>query len=215
MEMREKYYQDLEDIHEEYDIFLHDMKHAMRAIAALAKEGNSKEIGHLLERLRVTLGDIEGKMICSDKILNALLSERKGYAEGSGVMMELDIREPLYLEGIDSVDLITLMGNLLDNAIEAEKGCKKREGIQCSMRLAKEGRHLLVQIENSYEEKAGRKASGGSVRGRIGQKRGIGLGSVRRVVKKYGGIMENEKSRGRYRVKVILPLQNDRESAIA
>lgn len=214
-EMREKYYQDLEMLHEEYDVFLHDMKHTMRTIAALSREGNGREIEHLIEGLQISLGDIEEMMICSHKVLNALLVERKGYASDNGVILELDIIEPLNLQEIDDMDLITLMGNLLDNAIEAEKECEKRAGILCSMRLAKEGRHLLIQIENSYRERGNKRSFRKSTAGRIGQKHGIGLGSVRRIVKKYGGIMESRKSGGRYWVKIILPVHGAEESAIA
>lgn len=216
-ETREKYYQDLETLHEEYDVFLHDMKHTMRTIAALAREGNNEEVERLIKRLQISLGDIEEKIICSHKILNALLLERKAYANDNGVILELDISEPLCLQEIDDMDLIVLMGNLLDNAIEAEKKYEKKEGggILCSIRLAREGRHLLIQIENSYQEQGNKRNFKKGVTERIGQKHGIGLGSVRRIVKKYGGIMECKKSGGRYLVKVILPVHGAEESAIA
>lgn len=214
-ELREKYYRDLEALHEEYDVFLHDMKHTMRTIAALAREGNNGEIEHLIKELQISLGDVEEKMICSHKILNALLLERKGYASDNGVILNLDIKEPLCLQEIDDMDLITLMGNLLDNAIKAEKECEMHEGVLCSMWLSKEGGHLLIQIENGYSEERKKKGFEKHVAGRVGQRHGIGLSSVRRIVKKYGGIMENGKSEGRYRVKIILPIHSAKESAIA
>lgn len=205
--MKEKYYQDLEELHEQYDTFLHDVKHTMRAIAALAREGENEEIINLIEGLRVSLNRIEQNIICSYKVLNALFTERKGYAEEKGVMLEYDITEPLFLQDIDDTDLLTIVGNILDNAIEAERQAAEPEGVLFSMRMAKEGRHIIVQVENSYceDEKSSKNEKSGA--DRIGFKHGIGLRSVRRIVRKYGGMMEDKKEDGRFRIKIILPVQ--------
>ena len=207
--LKEKYYQDLETTQEQYDVFLHDMKHSMRTIAALAETGDCDRIGDLIKDLRVALGNIEWKMICSHKILNALLVERKEYADDNSVILHLDIKEPLYLQDIEDVDIITLIGNLLDNAIAAEKRVKSKEGIRCSMWMSREGRHVLIQVENGYEEKQSNKENDREQKARIGEKHGIGCKSMKKIVKKYGGIMEYGKENGRYRVKIILPVQTE------
>ena len=209
--MEEKYYHDMDNLHEQYDIFLHDTKHMLRTIAALSKEDNCVEIDRLIGEMRISLGNIEQKSICSNKILNALIVERKSYAEDNGINLDLEIKEPLFFQEIEDVDLITLMGNLLDNAIEAEKQAGKREGILCHMRMAREGRHMIIQVENSYvEKKSGEKIELRRQKS-IGAKHGIGLKSVQNIVRKYGGIIESKKNEGRYNVKIILPVQSSWE----
>ena len=210
-ELEARHYQNMDNLHEQYDLFIHDMKHTMRTIAALAEEGDCEKIGNLIDKTRMNIGNIEQKMICSNKILNTLLLERKSYAEDNGIVMEVDIREPLYFQEIDELDLIALMGNLLNNAIEAEKCAKKQEGILLSMRMAREGRHMIIHLENSYEEKYNTGKAGIKQSEQIGNKHGIGLKSVRDIVGKYGGVIENEKGEGRYLVKVILPVQSEWE----
>ena len=134
--------------------------------------------------------------------------ERKDYAEDNGVKLNLEIKEPLYFQEIDDADLITLMGNILDNAIEAEKQSGKREGILCRMWMAREGRHMIIQVENSYEEKDSAENTKFRRPVSIGAKHGIGLKSVQNIVRKYGGIIESKKNEGRYNVKIILPVQS-------
>ena len=216
MRLEEKYYKDIEKLHEEYDIFIHDMKHTMRTIATLSKEGNCEGISRLIEKMQIKIGSIEEKLICSNKILNALFNERKGYAADNGVNLDLEIMEPLYLQEIDELDLITLMGNLLDNAIEAEKNSDKPDEVYCYMRTTGSGRHMIIQIENSIPEKRRKEIESGETKSKkqsknsrssIAEKHGIGLKSVSEVVGKYGGILENYQSDGRYIVKVILPVQ--------
>lgn len=204
--METKHYQNMDALHEQYDIFIHDMKHTMRTIAALSEEGECEKIGCLIDKMRLNIGNIEQEVICSNKALNALLVERKGYAKDSGIMLEMEIREPLHFHEIDEPDLISLVGNLLDNAIEAEKHSKKQDGILFSMRMARDGLHMIIHLENSYEEDRSDMKIRIKQKEQIGNKHGIGLVSIRDIVSKYGGIIENEKSDGRYFVKIILPV---------
>lgn len=207
--MKEKHYQTLDDIHEQYDVIMHDMKHKMRAIAALAEEGECGKICSLIDEERANVAKIEQKIICSNKVLNALLLERKAYADDNGVMLETEISEPLCLQGIDEPDIIAIMGNLLDNAIEAQKRSGKQDGIELCMRMSREERHIIISLENSYEESYNAESIGIKISGLIGDKHGIGLRSVSDIVKKYGGIIESKKGEGRYHVKVLLPNQSN------
>lgn len=207
--MKEKYYQDLEELHEQYDTFLHDVKHTMRTIAALAEEGATEEIIELIEGLQITLSRIEQNILCSHKILNALFAERKSSADEKGVALRYDITEPLYLQNIDDTDLVTLIGNILDNAIEAEGQAAEPEGILFSMKMARESRHIIILVENSYDENDDEEKKEKAGTGRVGAKHGIGLRSIRRIVGKYGGIMEDKKEEGRFHIKIILPVQSD------
>lgn len=198
-----KYYSDLDKIHEQYDVFLHDIRHTLRTIAALSKEEGCEKINRLVEEMRTSLGKVDEQLICSHKMLNALLSERKAYAEDNGVNLNLEISEPIQLYQIKELDFIIMIGNLLDNAIEAQIRSGRQEGLLCSMRMARDERHLLIQVENSYKGKTGKS----SIRGRIGSKHGIGISSAQEIVRKYGGIFESKKDDAKYNVKVILPLE--------
>ena len=213
--IKEKCYRDLEATHEQYDIFLHDIKHMMRTILALSKEGNCEKISQLIKELGFSLENIEQETICGNHLLNALLSERKGYASDTGVILDIDIKEPLYLQNIEDIDLVTLLGNLLDNAIEAEALAKNREGILCSIGMARGERHIVILIENSYDKHRMNKENVIRYREqKIGNKHGIGLKSIRKVIEKYGGIMDAADKEGRYRVKVIIPVQENASGSV-
>lgn len=211
MKLKEKYYKDLENMHEKYDVFLHDIRHMLRTIAALSEEGNCEEIGNIVGKMRTTLSSIDEQLVCGHKILNALFTERRAYAKDRGVKLELKISEPLYFNAIDDLDLIALMGNLLDNAIEAETLSTSKEGISCNIHMVSSGRHMVIQVENSCEEKKNGKIKLMKQQERIGDKHGIGLASVQEIVRKYGGIYEGGQTAGRYSVKIILPAQSSWE----
>ena len=106
------------------------------------------------------------------------------------------------------MDLVTLIGNILDNAVKAEEQAAEPEGILFSMKMSKEGRHIIIQLENSFSEMNSENQNKGSETGHIGAKHGIGMRSVHKIVRKYGGMMENQKEDGRYWIKIILPVQS-------
>ncbi|MCM1262398.1 MAG: GHKL domain-containing protein [Butyrivibrio sp.] len=208
-----EYYQNMEELHEKYDTFIHDMRHQMRAVAALAEEGDCENIGSIIAQMRIGIGNIEKGIICSNKVLNALLLERKGYADDNCVPLDIEVIEPLRFRNMEDLDLVALIGNLLDNAIDAQKRAGKQDGILLSMKTAREGGHIVIHLENDYDSRRGMGKTIEKSMEQIGNKHGIGLNSVQGIVRKYGGIIENNKSSGRYVVDVILPAEDEYEGS--
>lgn len=205
-ELGEKYYQNMEKMFDEYDLFLHDIRYTIRTIAALAEEGNCEEIKTLINQQSEQLEAIEKDMICRNKIVNALLVEKRAYAKQMGIAMDIDYTEPTYLHEIDDLDLIVLIGNLLDNAIAAEKQAKQKDGIYFSIWTAQEGKYTLIQVENSYDAKRAKKEKS-TKHGKIGEKHGLGLRSINRIVQKYNGVSYKDEEGGRYRIKILIPIE--------
>ena len=82
-----------------------------------------------------------------------------------------------------------MLGNLLDNAIEATEKLESEKDIFVSLVYQKE--KLLIKIRNPYagvlkKDRAGNYKSEKKDR----ENHGIGLKSVRKVVEKYEGVME-------------------------
>lgn len=206
-ELGEKYYQNLEKMFDEYDLFLHDIRYTLRTIAALAEEGDCEEIKTLIKQQNDQLQMIEKDVICRNKIINALLVEKRAYAKQNGIEMQIDYTEPTYLHEMEELDLLVLIGNLLDNAIAAEKQAKEKGGVFCSIWTAKDGKYTLIQVENSYDARRVRKEKNGR-QGKIGEKHGLGMRSINRIVQKYNGVSYKDEDSGRYRVKILIPIES-------
>lgn len=201
--IEKKHYQNMDAQHEQYDALIHDMKHVIRTMAVLSTGENSGEVEKLVERVDLSIGKISDKEYCSNKILNALLLERISFAEEKGVKLDLNIIEPLKLSQIEDLDLIAMMGNLLDNAIIAESKVASPKDVFCRVALSKDFEHIIIQTENSYEGKFFRAKA--KPEGELGAKHGIGLNSIEKIVRKYGGIMESSVENGRYWTKIVIP----------
>ena len=130
-----------------------------------------------------------GKENTSDNVfLNVLFENKRKKAKEAGAHIDINIeadKESL----IEVRDIIIIVANLLDNAIEAAVQNHVNNRDIKTVGIIKGGRFFL-QVQNPYEREP--VMSGGELETTKDSKEGHGLGlkSVRRIVEKYGMEME-------------------------
>ena len=164
----------------------HDMKNHMYAIKNMAKNNMSKDI---ITYTNDILGKIEGEKVyintgnyLIDGILNVKFEEMKN----QGIDFKYDVKIP---EGIKlpEFEVITILGNLLDNAIEGVKLIKDNRYIEVF--ISYKDSNLLIKIVNTFDGLVIKDKKG--FISRKGEKayHGIGLENVREQVEKSNGYM--------------------------
>lgn len=164
----------------------HDMKNHMYAIKNMAKNNMSKDI---ITYTNDILGKIEGEKVyintgnyLIDGILNVKFEEMKN----QGIDFKYDVKIP---EGIKlpEFEVITILGNLLDNAIEGVKLIKDNRYIEVF--ISYKDSNLLMKIVNTFDGLVIKDNKG--FISRKGEKayHGIGLENVREQVEKSNGYM--------------------------
>lgn len=126
----------------------------------------------------------------------ALLVNKAADCRTAGIEAEFDIHLAAGTAGFDDYDLVTLISNLLDNAIEAA-GAAAEKRLVLSMRAA--GGTLSLRCENTCGDAAGSYAAN-----REKMSRGHGKAIIARTVKKYHGEMTVKPEAGRYTVDAML-----------
>jgi sensor histidine kinase regulating citrate/malate metabolism len=101
---------------------------------------------------------------------------------------------------IEVADIITILGNLLDNALEATAKAAKKK-LKLDVEYSKEC--LFIQIENTFDGKI-KYANGNIVTTKIGNNNGYGLKNIRRSLEKYNGHMEITHEGGIFSVTAML-----------
>ncbi len=170
----------------------HDIKNHLNHIRELAKNESCSEIISYIDEALGTM--IRSGTRCdsgnpvADSILNLKLSE----AEAIKAEIHTEITIPKELP-ISAYDFNIILGNLLDNSIEAMKQCERKV---LYIKLKYAAGSFCILIRNTYNEKAlNRKAGDGH---------GLGLRSVRSVIEKYNGALDIAKSNGVYSVSALL-----------
>ena len=94
--------------------------------------------------------ELKNYSYCSDPVLNSILCERKFVAESKGILYKIKLGNNIRTDFIEDLDLISIVGNLLDNAIEAAEKTKKDQHVICNMYMGNEGHLLVMEFYNSY-----------------------------------------------------------------
>lgn len=129
--------------------------------------------------------------------LDALINYKASVAEKYKVKISLDAVVPYDIEFEDTA-LYSLLGNLLDNAIEAVKNVSPEERyIKLQIRTTN---NLYIQIENPYSGKLCKK-NGQYLTTKLNkEEHGLGLRMVQDIVEKYHGVMEIKDEMNQFRI---------------
>lgn len=187
---------ELEVWNEKYRCYMHDVHAIYRNVRMLAAEGDCEAVIRVIDEIEneQQLGEHNGNAIQSlagGSVLSAIFMDKQEKAKRSGVSLEVFIEQFLKTDFIRETDMISMFGNLLDNAIEAAMQCEvgKRS---VSVKLFMGNPCMLVfYMENTYAVPL-QYCRGQLITTKSGSGHGLGIGIVQRLAEKYGGSLELE-----------------------
>jgi len=106
---------------------------------------------------------------------------------------------------VSESDLCITLGNALENAYEACLSSEEVAGGYIFVEVRHIAGQILMVIENSYTQEPLR-IDGKYLSSKEGSSRGLGLSSIRRVIKASGGYISIEHDQGIFRLKAALPV---------
>ena len=184
MQLQEKQYETISDHISQLRKNNHDARHHIRAVMSLANEGNLEEIKRYLTKFIEQIPSGKGLFFCNDLMLNAILEYYYSYAKSRNISIDIKTDVPEKL--IDSTDLSVLVGNLIENAVEAQENLADGEKF-INLKIKTFEDKIYFVIENAFDGVINTKDGQYLSHKRDNQTAGIGLQSVREIVKKYNG----------------------------
>ena len=196
-----EFYEEQGEKYNESIKILHDVNKHLNMIENLyeAKKDDmaktyAKEIGQML--IPLSLEDYT-----NNPILNVLLNDKKRIASIHSICFNLDIGA-VDLSFMEPIEVTTVFGNLLDNAIEA---CDLVPGHRyIDMKLNTYNEFIVLNISNCTIPIE--KWNFGKPVSRKGKSHGIGLLNVENIIKKYNGSMVLEEANKKFSCKIIFNL---------
>lgn len=193
LEMKNAYYMEKLQAQEQVKELYHDLKnHFLYA--------EKEELGVALhEKIKC----YENYYETGNEFLNVILADKIGKAEKEQIQIECyaDFSQGDFIEALD---ISTIFGNLLDNAIEAVRKIEVGEKY-IFINVAVKGQLLVIVIKNSL------RPSGGVNEQLQTEKwnktyHGYGLSNVKKSLKKYQGELKIHTAEKEFRVSVVIPL---------
>ncbi|WP_020433940.1 ATP-binding protein, partial [Paenibacillus riograndensis] len=157
-----------------------------------------------LEHIRTTLNKVEGayqRVNTGHLVIDALVTNTLNIGQANGI--RIDTKLNLYSPelSIDRYDLCVVLGNMLDNAIEASKQVKIAEDRYVVITIFSNDTALFIHIVNYMEQDVAYLRS----QKPNPENHGIGLTNIARICDKYGGHMTIETKQKTFHNMVMLP----------
>jgi sensor histidine kinase regulating citrate/malate metabolism len=171
----------------------HEFANRLHTIAGLVQMGRGEEAMKLIAQTSGVHQELTEALLerVGDPVLGAMLLAKAAVASERGIELRVTDDTVMTRSSLDSEDLITLLGNLIDNALDAAAGASGDRWVGVS--VTEQDDHVVMRVHDSghgipegvdgqiFQEGFSTKA--GSGRGR----RGFGLALVRQVARRNGG----------------------------
>lgn len=180
IETENTYYDILEKQNQDLMIYAHDAKNHLTAIKSL---NTDPQIEEYINKMSESLAFYSKVSHSGNKTLDVIINKYLTECEIKGVKFTFDIRLK-NLEYVEDYDLVTILGNLLDNALESAEKSEKRE---ISISTDYRNTYDVLIITNSCDTQPKSVNEKLFTTKRDKKFHGVGLKSVFKTLKKYNG----------------------------
>ncbi len=197
-EILKKHYAEVENMYQKMRGWRHDYRHHIQAMKVHMQNGEYDEMGHYLDMLDDDLTHVETVIKTGNRMADAILNSKLSIATEKNIKVKAEARIPVSLT-VSELDLCIVIGNLLDNAIEAACALPEKDRL-IRVYMEMKGNYLYLAVTNTAD--GGKKHSFKTSKG---EGHGFGLNRIDGIVKKYGGYLTRASEDNAFSTEVLLP----------
>lgn len=180
----------------------HDLKHQVSALR-LVKSPEAREAS--LREIEDSVQIYDAGTHTGNEVLDTVLME-KGLLCRTNRIAWTCMAQGENLDFINPVDLYTLLGNALDNAIESSRATSDPDRRVIRVAVRQNHGAVFFQVENFYEGELSMADGLPRTTKDDAQNHGFGLRSIRAIAQRYGGTMDVEAEKGRFLLTILIPM---------
>jgi len=181
----------------------HDFHNHLQTLLVLSRSENTKDVEDYILNLGHELRAIDAICNTGQKALDAIITVKYSIAKSYDIAFTLDI-SPIAPLPFSDVDVTTLFGNLLDNAMEACRQAIPNE-TSINLSLGMMGEMIHVRVSNTTNGIVHTKDGKFMTTKSDKSLHGLGLLSIDRVVSSIGGIVQREHRNNVFTTTLLLP----------
>ena len=200
----ERHCAEVENMYRQMRGWRHDYRSHIQAMKAHMSFGEHEKVSQYLDRLDEDLTNVDRMIKTGNIMIDAILNSKISLAISKKISVNAKAAVPENL-GISDIDLCIVIGNLLDNAIEA---CEGIEGGEKFIRIFIGMKNTQLYMVFTNTAPGGKLPKiGGIFRSQKGGGRGFGLWRIDKTVEKYGGYIDRNSEDGAFTTEILLPTQ--------
>lgn len=180
----------------------HDLKHQ---IAIIRAESDPAKREFFLADMDHAINVYEAQNKTGNSVLDTVLTGKNLVCLEQGITMTC-VADGQLLRFMDVMDICTIFGNALDNAIESVKKLADTEKRLIRVALFSQNGFLMIRFENYYEDALQFEDGLPQTTKKNTDFHGYGIKSIRKTAEKYGGHMTLDTSDNWFVVCVLIPI---------
>lgn len=194
------YYQDKQRDEERIRSIYHDMKNHL-----LVLEGSqgTDETRKMAQELRTQIADYENYIHTGNDFLDIIIRDKAEKAREK----QIDFSALIDFGGVDFIeplDISTLFGNGIDNAIEASEKLPEEQRV-ILVKAGKVQEFVSILIENNCIDEA---RTDGRTTKSDKFLHGFGISNMKKAAEKYSGTCTTKREDGRFTLKILVPVSD-------
>jgi len=197
-----KHYNEVQHIYDQMRGWRHDYHNHIQTMKAFLALGQDTEHTQYLNKLDADLTSVDTMLKTGNVMVDAILNSKISIAKDISINAKATVPQELV---ISEIDLCIIIGNLLDNAIEA---CLKLPNPKARFIRVYVGRHksmLYISVTNAIDSRP-KKRGQGYLSTKKSPSHGFGLSRIDRIAAKYGGFVNRQTEEGAFATEITLPL---------
>lgn len=184
--LSERYYAELTAQLQENRIHLHDLRYHINTLSGLCAQQDIQGITNYVSTMKNNVPVISQKHYCVINAVNALLSHYENICQEKGISMDCNVQIPA-LNKIDPLHMCVILGNALQNAIEAMQVSNCDKPHYLNIKAIKNEEKIVIRVSNPYYGTLKFKKDGLPISNKNEIGHGFGLISIKETVNKYNG----------------------------
>ncbi len=201
-ELAQSYYEELSEKSKQLVSLRHDFKNHLNIIAGRLEQKDYTEALSYLERITAVTKSAGDLIITNNATVSAILQSKKVECERKGIGFTYTAAfEKIYK--LTDMDFTIILGNILDNAIEAQE--EVRAGRYLIISITQADTYLVIQCENPYLASPMKKNGRLVTSKKDSEFHGVGLLNVSDVCERYGGDFHYTYDNSIFTVRIMLP----------
>ena len=200
-ELIEKQVREIQNMYRQVRGWRHDYRNHINNMKIQLSQENYDGLSDYLDELADDLDTVDTVIKTGNVMADAILNSKLNVAEKMNVQLNVKANVPEMLPMSD-VELCSVLGNMLDNAVEACGTLPEEERFMRGY-IGKLKGQLYLSVQNSAGKV--RKEKGSYLSTKEGE-HGYGLFRIDRVAKKYGGYVNRQNEEGIFATEIMIPL---------
>ncbi len=183
IESENKFNADMVNVAKRLRALRHDMNNHIGVMKSLLETKQYEDLEGYLKSIYTDIEVVNDFVVVDNKVLSILLNSKKSKAKQERVEFDIIISSVDF--SMNDNDMVSLLGNIIDNAVEAAVKVASDKYVMLNIRRMTD--KVIIECENTYVEKPTIENDQFITSKKEKDEHGIGLKNIKEIVNKYGG----------------------------